>query len=992
MAPRAQNPARRSAAANGEVEGAVRRRLDVRGRVQGVGFRPFVYRLATEERLGGFVGNDERGAFLEVEGPPAIVARFRDRLQRELPPLARISELIERDLPPRGDGDFRIERSERHGRGRAEVAPDTATCPDCLRELLDPADRRHRYPFINCTNCGPRYSIVRGVPYDRDKTTMAAFALCPACQGEYDDPGNRRFHAQPNACPVCGPRVWLCDAEGRAISDCGFRISDLMDGGSGAAVTGSGAAQWATEAQRRGGGEGECAIRNPQSPPNSPADHADQGANPKSEIRNPKSPDPIRLAAQILRDGGILAVKGLGGFHLAVRADSEPAVRRLRQRKHRDAKPLAVMVATLDDARALAELDDTAIALLTGPQRPIVLAPKRDGALAPSVAPGSGEYGILLPYTPLHHLLLRDAGVPLVMTSGNPSDEPLCHRNDEALRRLAPIADAFLLHDRDIERPIDDSVVKVLAGDRERPTPESQTISGGNAAAPTTPPDCVRGVPSQGGNRRTDSVNLSLSKGAPSIAFSVLRRARGYVPDPIRVRDRSAPPILAVGGELKSTVCLLDGERAVLSEHLGELPNPAAFRNFLAAAQRLQDLLEVAPALVACDLHPDYTATRWARSLGLPVTEVQHHHAHVVSCMAEHGLTGSVVGVSCDGTGYGTDGAIWGGEVLVCDESDFRRFAHLRYYPLPGGDAGAREAYRPAVGLLRETYGDSYADAAAFALARVAPDALTVTAHRCGSAVRTSSLGRLFDAAAFLLGVCDRNDHEAQAPMALEAMALEHARRAPLEYGGCDAALAIAGCRGLRSEAQQPRPRTDEMSPAFQVSANHGTGPRNGSAEAAPAESEREWNSGGEPPHSKARSIADGGSAIEDPDVPLPLDFAPSIRMLVEGMRAGRDVGELAWAFHDSLAALFADAAVRAARESGCGRVVLSGGCFANGLLLRGVAGRVRERGLDVYVHQQVPPGDGGLALGQAVVAAERYRRQQQGAPQSTQRARRGSK
>ena len=752
----------------------------MRGQVQGVGFRPFVYRLATELGLGGFVGNDMGGAFIEVEGSPAALDCFTARLGAELPPMARIAELIRSELPPEGQTAFHIESSIAAGRQEAQIAPDAATCEDCLRELFDPADRRYGYPFINCTNCGPRYSIIRAVPYDRPNTTMSAFTMCPACQQEYDDPASRRFHAQPNACPVCGPRVWLVDGAGKGLPG-----------------------------------------------------------------------DPIARAAELLMAGRIVAIKGIGGFHLACRADRDEAMLSLRQRKGRETKPLAIMVAGLDEARACGEVDAAAAQAMAGPERPIVLVKRRPGGpVSPHVAPGCDTLGIMLGYTPLHALLFAHGLPALVMTSGNPTAEPLCRDNDEALARLAGVADAFLLHDRDIERRIDDSVIMAAAAQADSP-------------AATFP----------------------------------IRRARGYVPSPIAVPFESQRCVLAVGGELKSTVCLLSGRTAVVSEHLGELPHPATYRNFIGTVELFKQLLRLEPEVVACDLHPSYITTHWARAAGLPVEAVQHHHAHVVSCMADNGLTGPVIGIACDGTGFGSDGAIWGGEVLIGDEADFTRAAHLRYYPLPGGDAAAVETWRPAAGLLHDAPQADWR-AAAPAFERVDAEALALTLARLKARARmplTSSLGRLFDAAAFLLGLCDRNAHEGQAAMALESAAVDSPTAESLPY---------------------------DIAP----------GP-NGS------------------------------------DV---LDLRPALVRLITDLAAGRPVADLARTFHETVAAAFADVAIRIAEKSGLDRVCLTGGCMVNRLLLSGLSAHLRRSGLNVFVHRQAPPGDGGLALGQAVAAAAR--------------------
>ncbi|GMU21635.1 MAG: carbamoyltransferase [Phycisphaerae bacterium] len=758
----------------------VRRRVAVQGRVQGVGFRPFVYRLATDLRLGGIVGNDSHGAFIEIEGPLSGIETFLERLYRELPPLARVSRLSVWPLAPRDDRYFRIDSSLCGGHQDAEITADVAVCDDCLAEMLNPRDRRYRYPFINCINCGPRYSIIQGVPYDRPNTTMAAFTMCAACAAEYNQPLNRRFHAQPNACPVCGPRLWMTDAQGNRV-------------------------------------EG----------------------------------DPVARCARWLHGGAIVAIKGIGGFHLACRADDESAVRRLRVRKQRESKAFAIMVPSLETAAELAQVDESSAAALRGPARPIVLLGRRTPSpVAPSVAAGSTYLGLMLPYTPLHHLLFAENTGPLVMTSANPSEEPLCCQNQEALDRLARIADAFLLNDRDIERRVDDSV---LLSVRE-PTPRALPI----------------------------------------------RRARGFAPSPIEVPLEAPQSILAVGGEMKSTICLLSGRQAIVSEHLGELSNATAFRNFVITVEQFKKLLRASPAVVACDLHPDYAATRYAQSLDLKIVGVQHHHAHIVSCMADNDLTGPVVGIACDGTGFGTDGAIWGCELMICDEAEFERVGQLAYFPLLGGDAAAQETWRPAVGLLQAAFGPAWRESCADLLDSLDPEALDIAAARLRTSrlPLTSSLGRLFDGVAYLLGVCDRNRHEAEAATLLEAAAASETPAAPLPYS---------------------------------------------------------WTT--------------------SPEGRVQLEVGPMVVALIEGLRAGYTAGQLARAFHETLICALAEGVRRVAAGSSLHHVVLSGGCFANRLLLEGLCARVREDGLEVFAHQKVPTGDGGLALGQAVAAAEMLRR-----------------
>ena len=638
----------------------IRRRLSVLGQVQGVGFRPFVYRLACELGLTGFVVNDARGVSVEVQGTAGALESFERRLMSELPPLASIrSVAAEAAEASPGEGSFEIRPSAGELGGGAEVTVDTATCADCLRELFDPGDPRGGYPFINCTHCGPRYTIVRRVPYDRANTTMSGFAMCDFCGGQYADPSDRRFHAQPVACPACGPRVWLADASGKRLA---------------------------------------C-------------------------------DDPIARTAEMLRDGRIVAIKGLGGFHLACRGDDEAAVVRLRRRKRRDAKPFALMVADLGAARALAHVDAAAAGLLAGAIRPIVLLPRRaEAPVAPAVAEGLAALGVMLPYTPLHHLLLARAACPLVMTSGNHSDEPLVKDNDEAVACLGEIADALLLHDRPIERRIDDSVAQLHADGR----------------------------------------------------VCLLRRARGYAPQAIRVPGGGAqrPRVLGVGAELKATVCMLAGGRAILSGHIGDLKDARTYRQYVDTIAHTESLFDFAPDLLAADLHPQYLATEYAlRRAGeqhLPVERVQHHHAHVAACLAEHGRTGPVIGLACDGVGYGDDGAAWGCEILRADLCGYERLGHLRYMALPGGDAAARETFRPALAALHDALGSARAAEAARKLLPGEADRVEGVLEMLDRGVNcppASSLGRWFDAAAALCGLAGANRFEGEAPMRLESAA-----------------------------------------------------------------------------------------------------------------------------------------------------------------------------------------------------------------------------
>lgn len=640
----------------------VRHRIRVTGTVQGVGFRPFVYRHATRLGLGGWVQNDSAGVLMEVEGDETAVRELAQVLVDDPPPLARVGQITAVPLATHGDADFSIRASASGGETRAPVSVDTATCAACLAEVDDPTDRRHRYPFTNCTDCGPRYTIVRSVPYDRPATTMAGFRMCVACQAEYDDPADRRFHAQPNACPECGPHVT-------------FWPTPLDPGG----------------------------------------------------FRGPEREEALDAAIDALQRGEIVAVKGIGGFHLAVDATNDLAVRELRRRKARDDKPFAVMVADLAGARALCSLSAAAVEALTSPGRPIVIAALRDDAdVAPGVAPGLQDLGVLLAYSPLHHLLLAGVGRPLVMTSGNVSDEPIAHEDDDARSRLAPLVDGVLGHDRGIHIRCDDSVVRATRSGRTQ----------------------------------------------------VLRRSRGLAPEPMALAVPARQAILAVGAELKSTVAITVDHEVVASHHIGDLEHLATYRSFLQAIDHLSGLYGIVPELVAHDLHPEYLSTKRAMDLGLPTLGVQHHHAHIASCLTEHGRTGPVLGLAFDGLGYGPDGTLWGGELMVADLCGFERVGHLAPITMPGGTAAIREPWRMGVAWAQragvaDPFDDPRRDAVADLAAR-------------GHGPVTTSMGRLFDAVAALLGLRRVVTYEGQAAIELEALARSVPRTeatAPLSVG-----------------------------------------------------------------------------------------------------------------------------------------------------------------------------------------------------------------
>jgi hydrogenase maturation protein HypF len=696
---------RRERAEKGDV---CRERIHARidGTVQGVGFRPFVYRLADELALTGWVRNDQRGVELEVEGRVQDVESFLLRLPAEAPPLARVARMRAESRPLRTEEPcFLIAPSERAGTADAPVTPDAATCPDCLAELFDPGDRRFRYPFINCTNCGPRFTIVHGVPYDRQLTTMVDFTMCAACRAEYEDPGDRRFHAQPNACPACGPQVRLLGGQ-----------DDVSRAGEGGVRSAEDAGRSAEDAGRSAEDAGRSA----------------EDAGRSAEDAGRSAEDAVSAAASLLAAGSILAVKGLGGYHLAARADDAAAVALLRARKQREDRPFALMVADLQAAHELAVLGEEELDLLMGSARPIVLAPRRaDASVAPAVAPRAVELGLMLPYTPLHHLLLADLaalGVPaVVMTSGNLATEPIAYEDDEARTRLAVLADAFLLHDRPIHMRTDDSVVRVLR----------------------------------------------VAPGVSSPLF--LRRSRGHVPDSLSLPLAADLPLLAVGAELKSTFCLARGERAWVSHHIGDLGNWETLRSFREGIAHFQRLFAVRPELLAHDLHPDYLSTAYAlEQEGVELLGVQHHHAHLAAVLAEHGEHGPAVGAIYDGAGYGADGTVWGGELLLGGLRGFERVGHLRPVRQPGGDRAAREPWRMACVWLAEATGELLPAIPPTLAGRVEPERWAAVARIAQSGVSapiTTSMGRLCDAVAALCGLRCEVTYEGQAAIELEAIA-----------------------------------------------------------------------------------------------------------------------------------------------------------------------------------------------------------------------------
>ncbi|MEO1132872.1 MAG: carbamoyltransferase HypF [Cyanobacteria bacterium J06639_1] len=761
------------------------------GAVQGVGFRPFIYRLATDMQLTGWVRNSAAGVDIAIEGMPDHLQTFVQRLRTEPPVPAKIHTLKLEPAEVEGDREFVIQPSG-EGRKTALMLPDLATCADCMRELFDPTQRRYRYPFTNCTHCGPRHSIITALPYDRPHTTMRKFTMCPTCQIEYANPRDRRFHAQPNACPECGPQLELWDRQGTVL-----------------------------------------AARN----------------------------EALARTAAAIRAGDILAVKGLGGFHLMADARDRRTVERLRQRKHRPVKPIALMVPSLDVARSLCEVSDAEADLLRSPAAPIVILKRRldsPRAIAPSsiVAPNNPYLGVMLPHTPLHHLLLAELDFPIVATSGNLSGEPICFDEREVRDRLGDIADLFLVHDRPIARPIDDSVVRVVMGQP-----------------------------------------------------MMMRRARGYAPLPVGEDLSTDITVLAAGAHQKNTVALSVERRAFLSQHLGDLDTVASVENYRRAVDDLQDPYEARPEAIACDLHPDYRSTHFANQSGLEVVSVQHHHAHVLACMADNQLLGDrdtpVLGIAWGGTGYGTDGTLWGGEFLLIDRQGYRRVAHLHPFRLPGGDRAAREPRRAALGLLHELYGDTLFSMTGLAPIRAFDRAdvkiMRVMLQQQINAPLTSSIGRLFDAVAAIADLCPVAQFEGQAAMELEFAA-----------------------ESVDTEHCYP----------FQL--------------AIPKQFEREaivvrWQPAIE---ALVADLRQGRST----------EYVASVfhNTLVEMMLA------------------IAERVRQAIAPAGALPVVLTGGCFQNKYLTERAITRLRAAEFAPYWHHRVPPNDGGIALGQ-LVAATRY-------------------
>ena len=751
--------------------------ISVRGIVQGVGFRPFVYGLAIKYNLKGWVCNTSEDVKIEVEGEAAAIKQFEMELQTKAPPLAHIEGVTINYHPPLGYKSFEIRHSQALEGKYQLISPDVATCQPCLSELLDPEDRRYRYPFTNCTNCGPRFTIIEDMPYDRPKTTMHSFQMCPQCQAEYDNPLDRRFHAQPNACPKCGPEVELVDNQGNRVTES----------------------------------------------------------------------NPIAAASQFLKEGKIVAIKGLGGFLLASDATNDKVVRKLRQRKKRSSKPFAIMVTDIAEAKRHCYVSPQEEKLLTSPQSPIVLMRwKEDSSVSQEVAPNLEYLGIMLPYTPLHHVLLRDTGLPLVMTSGNLSEEPIAKDNDEALRRLSQIADYFLIHNRDIYSRYDDSVAIV-----EKDTSQ------------------------------------------------LMRRARSYAPYPLHLTFE-ARQVLACGAEEKNTFCLTKDNYAFLSQHIGDMENMETLEHFDSTISLYQRLFRIEPEIIAHDLHPDYLATKYAQELGefgIKLVPVQHHHAHIASCMADNGLDAPVIGVAFDGTGMGADGNIWGGEFLIADCRNFSRVGHLEYLPLPGGDAAIKRPCRTAISYILTLLGENTLNQE-LPLARevneIEIETIKRQIERKINSPLTSSMGRLFDAISALLGIRSEIDYEGQAAIELEMAAHEK------DY----------------ANAQENY--------SYHI--------------------------------------------VEDKGIRI-VQLRDLLSAVIEDLHQGIPKGRISVKFHNTMAQMTNEMCHLIANETGISQVALSGGVFQNRLLSTKTVELLESSGFQVFTHKQVPCNDGGISLGQAVIA-----------------------
>ena len=766
-----------------------RMQISANGLVQGVGFRPYIYNLATKLSLSGFVQNNTSGIFIDIEGSNSSLNEFLTCLVNTPPPHAIIEDIQYTTLPPKGYKDFIIEESALKENNTTMICADISTCPDCLKELFDPMDLRYRYPFINCTNCGPRFTIVKDIPYDRINTTMSNFNMCHDCNSEYHDPRNRRFHAQPNACPVCGPQLMLLNNEGFAV----------------------------------------------------------------------QTQDPISTVCTLLHDGKIVAVKGLGGYHIACDALNSKSVSLLRSRKYREDKPFAVMMENIETVNKFCFVNAKEETLLLSTQRPIVLLKKKSDCTIPhDIAPDNLYLGVMLPYTPLHHLIIRESRLPLIMTSGNVSDEPIAYKDSEALERLKGIADYFLVHDRDIFMRCDDSVVKMV-DDKEM----------------------------------------------------IIRRSRGYAPFPLRLQYTFSKPILACGAFLKNTFCLARGNHAFLSHHIGDLENTETMNSYETAIEHYKRLFSIEPEMIAYDLHPEYLSTKYALAQRDDMFKigVQHHHAHIVSCMAENGIHHKVIGVAFDGLGYGDDGNFWGGEFFIADLSGYQRAGHLDYVPMPGGEQAIKEPWRMAISYLYQIYSSDISSIIMPFPPHFTGEPKTIVDHPKIKVLLkmlsqrihcplTSSMGRLFDGVASLLDLQHFVNYEGQAAIKLESIADE------------------------RETGHYP----------FGINTNAGA-------------------------HCNRLIV---------------IQWQPVIKHIIEDMQHGIASSIISARFHNSIVDMVYQVCIILRNSKGVNDVVLSGGVFQNNFLLSRLVKKLKLQGFTLYSHKKVPCNDGGLSLGQAVIAGER--------------------
>ncbi|MEK6692348.1 MAG: carbamoyltransferase HypF [Nitrospirota bacterium] len=834
-----------------------RYKIAVKGTVQGVGFRPFIYNLASSLDIKGFVTNTSSGVEIEAEGENTSL--FINKIETSPPPLSHITSIDVTVLPPANYSAFEIKKSVEDKHHLTFIPPDVSVCVNCRKELYDKNDRHYHYPFTNCTNCGPRYSITRTIPYDRKNTTMSSFRMCPDCESEYNNPSDRRFHAQPNACPKCGPQLELKINNEKLII---YR-------------------------------------NNPPSPPFTiippcpPLVKGGEGGFDKSLLK--QNEDSIKAVLEILKLGFIVAIKGIGGFLIACDAENEEAVKRLRERKKRGNKPFAIMCPDIRTAEYFAEVDNVSMSLLLSHESPVVLMKKRNNsALADSISPNNPYYGIMLPYTPLHDLLsfYPDGKTPnfnaLVMTSGNISEEPIIKYNEEALEKLKDICDAFLLHNRDIFMRLDDSVIM-------------------NPPSP-----------------------LFVKGGQEGITF--IRRARGYVPNPISL-PFNVPPLLACGAELKSTFTIAKDNSAIVSQHLGDMDNYETLRFFEETLSNLKAVFNIEPGFIFYDMHPDYIITRWAKEKDMKGFPVQHHEAHIAACIAENSIEGDVIGIALDGTGYGTDGNIWGGEIFTGNLDNLKRVAHLRYIPIPGGEMAIKEPWRMALSALLYS-SENNMDHIIERWGNLGAEKIIEMIRKNINSPFTSSCGRLFDAAGSIIAGFDKATFEAEAAIGLEALAFNY----PLETGEYSYDIVLE----------------DENNPGHKNSV-------------IPEVLNRESRPPLTSPLTKG-GINGGGERM------IVIDFKNTFNELLEDIRKGKDKRTLASLFHNTIASAITEAVQKISQSSNIKNICLSGGVFQNKIFTEMIINKLSDADLNVFTHRLLPPNDGSISLGQAAIGGWRVR------------------